>query len=516
MAKGNIFENLENKYKFATETQIIDMALDALGRAITVEGLTDRIKTGIMLIGARIGFDTNGYLNEKEKGLVRNVIGKVYSGNLDDEVFPIVAQRVTEDDYRTIELINMMGPAVALPTLEYIFACAYIDGTINDSTAEKLEEIFGMALLAGFFASGLEEVPAPMKQVRLTSLEKRIYEVFKRDDSLSTVDDVCGKVRGESEYRVKSALDTLCEKGILYKATTAVGDMYGLLDSDISVQFEANGYYDNGFSVPAANVRSVSKKTVKEENDRIKRTIYAVLQSEKRWMSIQEIKDTNSYLSTITDDVRIFFQITELMFEDKVERKVDKSVDVYASTNVLRTHTLKGEVKAKIYDVLEKENHWMRIQEIKDADSSLSMIPDLRISAILTALMKENKVAKKVDKRVNWYASTDGIAKLERRAELKAQKSEYLVKIKILTDDISNATNEVTALQQRINVAQVDIARRKPGKINIIGRSIKEQKKAELLVMKVELSSKKDHLDKLKEELAKLEKELQKVQKDLN
>jgi len=34
---------------------------------------------------------------------------------------------------------------------------------------------------------------------------------------------------------IKDALDTLCEKEILYKAETAVGDMYGLIDDDIEV-----------------------------------------------------------------------------------------------------------------------------------------------------------------------------------------------------------------------------------------------------------------------------------------
>lgn len=124
MARGNIFANLENKYQFATESQIMDMAFNALVRAISADGLEDTIRTGIMLIGARVGFDENGSLNEKEKKLVRNVIGKVYSADLEEDIFPVVAQMVTENDYTVLEMLNKLGPAVALPTLEYILACA--------------------------------------------------------------------------------------------------------------------------------------------------------------------------------------------------------------------------------------------------------------------------------------------------------------------------------------------------------------------------------------------------------
>ena len=235
MARGNIFANLENKYQFATESQIMDMAFNALVRAISADGLEDTIRTGIMLIGARVGFDENGSLNEKEKKLVRNVIGKVYSADLEEDIFPVVAQMVTENDYTVLEMLNKLGPAVALPTLEYILACAYVDGYINDSTASRLESIFGIALMAGFFASGLESVPAPIRQVALTSLEKRIINAFKRDNSLATIDDVCGRFSGVSRMNIKDALNTLCEKEILYKAETAVGDMYGLIDDDIEV-----------------------------------------------------------------------------------------------------------------------------------------------------------------------------------------------------------------------------------------------------------------------------------------
>ena len=93
---------------------------------------------------------------------------------------------------------------------------------------DKLDGLFGINLLADFMSSGLESVPAPL--VKLTKLESDIVDWFRSDDQLRPLDDIVAHFPGRLRSEIKEALDSLCDKGILYGGENIVFNMYGLAE----------------------------------------------------------------------------------------------------------------------------------------------------------------------------------------------------------------------------------------------------------------------------------------------
>ena len=61
----------------------------------------------------------------------------------------------------------------------------------------------------------------------MTSLERKVCDVFKRNDLFVTLDDAMGYFPGESRWQVEAALESLCRQGKLYSSETFMGKMYG-------------------------------------------------------------------------------------------------------------------------------------------------------------------------------------------------------------------------------------------------------------------------------------------------
>lgn len=61
----------------------------------------------------------------------------------------------------------------------------------------------------------------------MTSLERKVCDVFKQNDLFVTLDDAMGYFPGESRWQVEAALESLCRQGKLYSSETFMGKMYG-------------------------------------------------------------------------------------------------------------------------------------------------------------------------------------------------------------------------------------------------------------------------------------------------
>ena len=216
MARSNMFANMENQFEFCDTEEITEKTLQ--GYAGVIGELGDNFEGDVMfmtlILAAKLGVASKcGTLNSKEKALVDSVFGQVWNGDM-EEVYDMVAKEITDNDYNLVEMLAQMGNNVALPFLYMVLGFAYIDEKVNDQIMEKLDGMFGMNLLALFMQSGLEEVPAP--QVKLVGLEADIVEWFESDDQLRPLKDIVAHFPGKSESEVKSALDSLCDKEILY------------------------------------------------------------------------------------------------------------------------------------------------------------------------------------------------------------------------------------------------------------------------------------------------------------
>lgn len=224
--RSNMFANVENKFQFATEEVIINTALSALGDVLeNLPDFNNNAKFFVAILGARLGVFGDGEINEKEKMLIDTVFGRIWTGPM-EQIYGAVGETISEKDYEMVRMLTQMGNAVAMPFLHYILSFAYIDEVFEDAVAEKLDGLFGMNLMAEFFAGDMEEVPAP--RVKLTGLEAEIVEWFQSDDQLRPLREIQAHFPRYPRQEVKAALDCLCQKGILYGGENFVGNMYGL------------------------------------------------------------------------------------------------------------------------------------------------------------------------------------------------------------------------------------------------------------------------------------------------
>jgi hypothetical protein len=63
---------------------------------------------------------------------------------------------------------------------------------------------------------------------KLTVLETEIVKWFRPEDRLTPLENIQAHFSHCSKAEVKTALDSLCEKGILYGGEQFIFDLYGL------------------------------------------------------------------------------------------------------------------------------------------------------------------------------------------------------------------------------------------------------------------------------------------------
>lgn len=228
MGRSNMFANIENTFQFASKEEIIDIALTSvaeLSEGCEEVGFGENTFRNLLLLGVKMGVAREGNLNDDEKDIIDGVFGKLINGGL-DVIYGIANEKSSENDYVLLEQIVQVGNVVAMPLLYYILALAYVDGTIEEDFAERLDSIYGTNLLIEFMNSGLEEVPTP--KIPLTELETNIVKWFEVDDTLHTLSDVQAQFVGIEASELQNALDSLVDKGVLYSCETIMGNTYGL------------------------------------------------------------------------------------------------------------------------------------------------------------------------------------------------------------------------------------------------------------------------------------------------
>ncbi|MBR3818136.1 MAG: hypothetical protein IKJ41_03215 [Clostridia bacterium] len=224
--RSNMFATVENKFKSATEDEIIEIALSSSSDVLSqMENFNDNTKFGTILVGTKLGVAGDGTINSKEKMLIDEVFGKIWNGPM-EQIYDIVSEAIGDGDYDIVQNIVQLSNQIAIPFLHYILSFAYIDETFEDEVAEKLDNLFGMNLMVDFFMGDTEEVPAP--KIKPAGLDAEIAQWFQDDNTLKGLNDIQAHFSHKSKTEVEEALDRLCEKGVLYKVDTLVGKMYGL------------------------------------------------------------------------------------------------------------------------------------------------------------------------------------------------------------------------------------------------------------------------------------------------
>ena len=164
MSRGNLFANIEDKFRSADKEKIFKVALASLEDFFkafeAVRQLEENFKFGTMVVGARLGVAGDRVVNSQEKELIDEVFGRVWKGPM-EEIYDMVGADIQEGDYEIVKVITRVGNSVAMPYLYYILSFAYIDGKIEDDVAERLESLFSANILASLSQGVKEEALAP-------------------------------------------------------------------------------------------------------------------------------------------------------------------------------------------------------------------------------------------------------------------------------------------------------------------------------------------------------------------
>ena len=230
-SRSNMFSLIESRFANGDFEEIKENTMQG-GREL-YEVLNSEYKEGTftitLLTAAKIGISSeSGSLNAQEKALVDAFFPLESESR--EELYNIVAMKPTDNDYKLVQSLIDCGNETAFPFLYVVLGFAYIDGKVNDRVMKRLDSMYGMSLLSLFIQSGLESVPAPT--IRLEGLEAEIVRWFKSDDTLRPLKEIVEHFSDYSENDVKEALDSLCDKGIMYGGEDIVGCMYGLLDGE--------------------------------------------------------------------------------------------------------------------------------------------------------------------------------------------------------------------------------------------------------------------------------------------
>ena len=203
-----VFRKLEREFQFASKEALVDMALESvveLSDGCNEAGFGADILKNFLLLGAKMSVARQGALNNDEKYIIDEVLGKLFTGGLE-----IANEESGESDYEMLERIAEVGEAVAMPLLYLILAFAYVDGTIEEDFAERLDRIYNLTM-------------------DLTELESDIVEWFEAYEGLHTLVEIVTRFKGVKESELRNAIDNLIDMGVLFSCDTITGPKYGIM-----------------------------------------------------------------------------------------------------------------------------------------------------------------------------------------------------------------------------------------------------------------------------------------------
>ncbi len=147
---SNFLATLMDAFKNASEKELIFTAKTSILEFIHNSGMqNDQLIFKGMILAAKVGMSINSEaINDKEKQMVEEVFGDYYGGDM-DVLFNIFNKKLPEEELQFIKMAG--GTPVGIHLLKYILAFAYIDGELEEETAQMLDEYFAVALLSDFF-----------------------------------------------------------------------------------------------------------------------------------------------------------------------------------------------------------------------------------------------------------------------------------------------------------------------------------------------------------------------------
>lgn len=238
MSRGNMFQNEANKIINASYDEVKEMAIDQIAVIYSVLSNGDFINgdfINIITISAMIGFMDDGHVSPQEERFFTDLMDTILEGSEISIDIKALCQSFNKTPVQkakeAVEVFEnlLQVPALALACFRLILCFAYIDKKFEDSFAAKVESTFGIVLMADFFASGQESVPAPTRKVRLTDTQISIVSYLRKKNTIVPLEQICDDL-SLYEKSAKRALDKLVEYGVCYGGEQIINCMYALTD----------------------------------------------------------------------------------------------------------------------------------------------------------------------------------------------------------------------------------------------------------------------------------------------
>lgn len=235
--RSNLFQNAERRFKDCGAEEITERTLDAVANMVEAMrdcDASDGTIISFLLYAAMIGVSCqDGELSEEEKALADETIGR--ATDMDQETLYTFLSAGADDEWEeVVRQLPSLGTGIAMPFLDIVLGFAYIDGEADDDVLDRLDGLMGTSLLAAFAQSGMEEVPEP--SVTVAGLERDIMEWLEDGDKMAVLGpsqmpdafpSISERFAGSTEEELQEALDGLCEKELVYKTESILGqDMY--------------------------------------------------------------------------------------------------------------------------------------------------------------------------------------------------------------------------------------------------------------------------------------------------
>ncbi len=157
---------------------------------VILSGENQDFATNLLLMGATLG------INGTPKPGAKELLNVIFNGSPMENIYSMVSMGATEDLYSALEMLINADYDCAISMLAYILCFGYLDGSIDDAVAERLDKmLFG----------------DPELDARLTELERKLAELER--DITDAIDQI------ESEQPPKEELVFTFDEGVSVSGT---------------------------------------------------------------------------------------------------------------------------------------------------------------------------------------------------------------------------------------------------------------------------------------------------------
>ena len=233
---SNMLKIYEEEFKGLTQKEHMDKVYGVTGMMISEfiqGGLNNNITSPLLVAMTSVAVlsDKNKTISENEKKLINKIFKSMVEDM--DGLYKDISISNSSDFDLIKKIVSVVGKKVTHYMLLYMLGFASIDGNIDAKFEKKIDEIFGMHFLQVFIDSGAESVPDVA--IEINEFEDEIIKYIKRNKGILPLKKICSHFKDKTEKKMKTVLDSLCDREVLYGGDSLFECSYGVLDVEVRV-----------------------------------------------------------------------------------------------------------------------------------------------------------------------------------------------------------------------------------------------------------------------------------------